>query len=278
MQEELTGAQFAALAVLALLSLAVLWKLRWFAKRECRRFRIPTFSIWVLLVAVVLFVMLPLVALVTAMVLNQVLGLSEQLINGYATTAGMFATAFVMLGLWRVADPDGALWRLGADRPVRASVIQGLILGLLLLPVMLLITQTISYVVSVLYPSEMADQAAVRFIRDSMDQPWLLVTALLGVSLAAPITEEILFRGLFYPFVRARLSYVATNFTVSLFFAWMHFAPSQGTTNVSIVPALFCFAWVLGYFREHEGSLWTPIAAHAAFNSGTVLLLVMGVV
>jgi membrane protease YdiL (CAAX protease family) len=76
----------------------------------------------------------------------------------------------------------------------------------------------------------------------------------------APIAEEALFRGIFYPAVKAlgypRLALIGT----SILFAAIHL-------NVVTFLPLLVLALGLVLLYERTGNLLAPIAAHAVFNA-----------
>jgi membrane protease YdiL (CAAX protease family) len=86
----------------------------------------------------------------------------------------------------------------------------------------------------------------------------------------APLFEEILFRGLLFPWVVRRAGLWPAVGLVSLFFAAIHMhLPSL--LPLFLLSSFFCLA----YARTR--SLLVPIGMHAAFNGVTVILLfIMG--
>ena len=94
-------------------------------------------------------------------------------------------------------------------------------------------------------------------------------------SIAAPIIEETMFRGVLYRHLREAthrfaypLSVVASMLFTSFVFAVIH---PQG---IVAVPALMCIALGLNWAREWRGSLIASMVAHG-INNGIVLLLVV---
>ncbi|MDQ6631171.1 MAG: CPBP family intramembrane metalloprotease [Verrucomicrobiota bacterium] len=85
--------------------------------------------------------------------------------------------------------------------------------------------------------------------------------------LLAPVTEEILFRGLLYPTIKQagfpRLALWGTAF----FFAAIHI------NLVSFVPLVF-FALVLTSLYERTNNLLAPILAHSVFNTANFIMLI----
>ena len=103
-----------------------------------------------------------------------------------------------------------------------------------------------------------APQAIVTFL---MEHPtWrdrLLVLAI--AAIAAPITEELLFRGCLYGFLRQSTGRAAAIAISSVVFALIHAHPAT-------IPALAVFAVGLALLYEFTGTLWAPIAVHSVFN------------
>ena len=106
------------------------------------------------------------------------------------------------------------------------------------------------------------EQTAVTAIRERADGwPAIAVAA----ALVAPLAEEICFRGLVYPALRARLRAPHAILFSSLAFGFVH-APA-----VWLPMAIFgaCLAWL----TETTGSVVPAVAAHMAFNALNVALL-----
>lgn len=96
----------------------------------------------------------------------------------------------------------------------------------------------------------------------------LLIAIAVGAVVFAPIAEEVIFRGYLYPVVKHFTEpWFAALFTGSLF-GVIHF-------NVLGLPVLAVMGVVLVVLYERTGSIWVPIACHAAFNGATVFLLFM---
>jgi membrane protease YdiL (CAAX protease family) len=135
---------------------------------------------------------------------------------------------------------------------------------IVVLPVVLLLQGVSIHALEKLgWPSE--DQAAVKLV---MDAKSLWTTVYLGVFavVIAPVAEEFVFRGMFYPFVKQLGSPRLAFFGVSALFAEIHF--DMGT----LVP-LFALALALTWLYEKTDNLLAPIAAHALFNATNLALL-----
>ncbi|MDQ4094831.1 MAG: CPBP family intramembrane metalloprotease [Actinomycetota bacterium] len=85
------------------------------------------------------------------------------------------------------------------------------------------------------------------------------------VVIIAPILEEIVFRGLLYRAIRARIGVASATVITALAFSAMHFQPL-------LLGVLFAFGVVLALVAEWSDSLYPPIVLHALNNSVAILL------
>ena len=149
-------------------------------------------------------------------------------------------------------------WWLGpmgvAVRPFRwpwipAAVLGGLTVGLL--------PSWIAQVLSELLPS-----GALGMLEKVLEDDGTLGRTLLfyGICFAAPLGEELAFRGYLWYHLERRLPPVAVWLVTSLLFASYHLDPVQ---SLALVPtALF-----LGWLRLTSGSIWPAVAGHFANNA-----------
>ncbi len=98
---------------------------------------------------------------------------------------------------------------------------------------------------------------------------WRERAAVLAVAVvAAPVTEELIFRGCLYGITRERWGRLAGLLFTSIVFAGIHgHAPS--------FPGLTILAVGLALVYERCGSLWAPILMHAGFNALTITLAIL---
>lgn len=101
-------------------------------------------------------------------------------------------------------------------------------------------------------------QPIVQFLLENKNRDARLMVVLVG-AIAAPVTEEVVFRGCLYGLLRQWWGRLAALGASSLVFALIH-------GHVASLPALFLLAAALVLIYEATGSLWAPIAAHALFN------------
>jgi uncharacterized protein len=93
--------------------------------------------------------------------------------------------------------------------------------------------------------------------------PLLFAAALPGVILAAPITEELIFRGaLFSAIASSRLGRIAAVLITSALWALVHVTAAPWL----FVGVLFLMGICLGVLLLRFGSLWVTIVCHAAWN------------
>lgn len=107
-------------------------------------------------------------------------------------------------------------------------------------------------------------QDTVRLLQKATD-PVVLGLMAFAAVIAAPLCEEIVFRGYLYP--------AAKKFAgpwVAMVCSALIFAAAHGSL-AALLP-LFVFGCVLVVLYEKTGSLWAPIAVHLLFNGATVLV------
>lgn len=89
-----------------------------------------------------------------------------------------------------------------------------------------------------------------------------LPVQILLIAIAAPISEEVCFRGMLYGGLRRRLPRIAAALLAALVFGALH-----ATTGISAVPPLIAFGFVLCLLYEKTGSIVPGIILHMLNNS-----------
>jgi len=138
-------------------------------------------------------------------------------------------------------------------------------------PTVIAVGQLADFVVELLFGPQEFEQLAVRYLKNSLNSPELLVLALLTILVVAPIIEEFLFRGTLQNWLKRHLGMKASILLASLCFALFHLSASQGLGNISLAISLFVFALFLGFVYEKQGSLFASIGLHATFNAVSTL-------
>jgi membrane protease YdiL (CAAX protease family) len=111
---------------------------------------------------------------------------------------------------------------------------------------------------------------------------WQLQILVFAVAvIAAPVLEEMLFRGLFQTVIRSLLETWSSGLEVrhrtwiAIFISSGLFSMVHG--NIAHWPALFLLGVCLGYAYEKSGSLFRPIFIHAFFNAVTIIFVLLEV-
>ena len=89
---------------------------------------------------------------------------------------------------------------------------------------------------------------------------------ILLIVIAAPISEEVCFRGFLFGGLRERLPRLAAALISGLVFGGLH-----ATTGISAVPPLIFFGFILALLYEKTGSIWPGILLHMLNNSVALL-------
>jgi len=124
--------------------------------------------------------------------------------------------------------------------------------------------QSLSYAVS---GPDQSPQAIVDFLLKSSG--WQARAAVFGIAvIAAPVTEELIFRGCLYGILRKSSGRVPAIVISSVLFALIH-------GHLPSLPGLLVLAAGLALVYERCGSLWAPISMHAAFNGLTIIAAIV---
>jgi hypothetical protein len=107
-------------------------------------------------------------------------------------------------------------------------------------------------------------QDVVKLLKEAKDPAVIALMAAAAV-LVAPLCEEVVFRGYFYPVAKRYGGRVVAAVCSALVFSAAH-------GSLAALLPLFLFGLLLVELYERTGSLWTPVAAHFFFNGATVSL------
>lgn len=107
-------------------------------------------------------------------------------------------------------------------------------------------------------------QETVKLLQKSQD-PLILGLMIFAAVIAAPLCEEIVFRGYLYPVLKKFSGILPATLCSSLVFAAAH------GSLITLLPFII-FGGVLVFLYEKTGSIWAPIAAHFCFNAFTVTI------
>jgi tetratricopeptide (TPR) repeat protein len=149
--------------------------------------------------------------------------------------------------------------------PLRIPRYNVLLVALATVGVLILFNFAYVYLFEHVTHKPMPDQEIVSWIKAGMQSsPWL---TFVGIAIAGPIAEEILFRGLLFGALQQWLSARWTIILTAVVFATVHLQP------VYFLP-LFCFGLVLGWARHKSGALALPFFIHLLNNSISLLVVI----
>ena len=212
----------------------------------------------------------PVLALTGLLVLLDVLQVSgggEAQVTPSLLIVGMIGNAtmdilVITLCLWMVQRGPRAVFGTGLCTR-KTAIGKGLLYGLAAIPVVWLIAGVVHAIGSA-FDCDMPPQEIFAWLND----PSFSATAraaLIGIVVViAPITEELLFRGILLPVLMKGRSFAVAAVLSSFYFALVHLNGS------SFVP-LMCLSVMFSAGYAATGSILTPIVMHTVFNA-TVLL------
>lgn len=134
-----------------------------------------------------------------------------------------------------------------------------------------------SYLLSLLMPLVLQDGANPN-TQAIINQTKLNANTIIVVSvLLAPIVEETLFRGALYGTIRSKsnvLAYIVSALLFSFYHLWQYFLGGFDWSLLlyllQYIPASLALCWCY----ERSGSIWAPIALHAAINFIQIKILI----
>lgn len=107
-------------------------------------------------------------------------------------------------------------------------------------------------------------QDTVKLLQESTN-PLMIGLMAAAAVIAAPVCEEIVFRGYLYPASKKFVGPWVAGLCSALVFAAAH-------GNMAALLPLFIFGCLLVFVYEKTGSIWAPMAVHFCFNGATVLI------
>ena len=113
-------------------------------------------------------------------------------------------------------------------------------------------------------------------IRDARDNPGYVIPILIIAVIAAPIVEEILFRGLVLRGLLSRMGPAWAIGVQAVLFGAAHFDPARGVRNIGLVMVLSAVGGVLGYSAFHFRRLAPNMIAHAIINGISMAFVLSG--
>jgi len=148
------------------------------------------------------------------------------------------------------------------QKPIRRALL-GLVGWLMVFPILFVV----GLLVFVLGPRVGVRPEFQEVLRESLGlPPAALAVVLVGAVVVAPVAEEILFRGFLYATLRRSFGPLAAIVLSSAIFSLLH-------SQLTAAPSLFVIGFLLAYLYERTRSLVAPMAAHAANNLYSLLVV-----
>lgn len=113
-------------------------------------------------------------------------------------------------------------------------------------------------------------------IRAARDNPGYVIPILIIAVIAAPMVEEILFRGLVLRGLLSRMGPAWAIVVQAVLFGAAHFDPARGVRNIGLVMVLSAVGGVLGYSAYHFRRLAPNMIAHAIMNGIAMAVVLSG--
>jgi membrane protease YdiL (CAAX protease family) len=104
-----------------------------------------------------------------------------------------------------------------------------------------------------------------------------VVSLVITAVIAAPVVEEMVFRGVVMRGLRSRLPIVAVVVVQGLLFGAAHIDPVRGVGNIGLVLVLGGVGIAFGVAVALLGRIGPSMVAHALFNAAVLLLVLTGV-
>jgi uncharacterized protein len=173
----------------------------------------------------------------------------------------LMSVALTLLLLWFNLRKDDRANRIGLMAPSYLPLGQTLGLGVALMAAVFILSW--AYSTYIIPGVDM--QAGIRKMLEAIPKtPFNFILKLLAVAVAAPIVEELLFRGYLQNALKAKMSAPLAITLSALVFALVHFEPYA-------IPILFSLGAAFGYLYHRTGSLKTNIALHVINNALALL-------
>jgi membrane protease YdiL (CAAX protease family) len=183
-------------------------------------------------------------------------------------TQALLATTLVVIAFTLSADPQRGVApaaTIGLRRPMRAPFGLGSSLGTTAGAFIAAAIAYLSYIVAAAVYSSLTHPQQEDITRDLGfgEGGFGTATAALLIVIAAPLSEEIFFRGFIFGGLRRRLPFVGAALISAAIFGVFHYT---GAGSLAVVPQLAFLGFALAWVYERTGSIYPAIAIHATNN------------
>ena len=140
------------------------------------------------------------------------------------------------------------------------------VLYLAFIPFLMLISKGYHLLLEYAFGTELELQEIAQVVAQELS--WLEIAYMVMAIIIAPLFEELVFRGIAFPYLVKRVGVAGGTALVSLVFALIH-SHLPSFVPLFMVSSVLCLA----YWRT--GSLWVSIGMHTLFNAISILALNM---
>lgn len=189
--------------------------------------------------------------------------------------AGLIQQGAQFLWPWIVSRLKGlgmaSDWGFKFDLPKDLGI--GVALGAVCVPA----GSALSYAVAKLLDVNLEDSSNTTILSDNVNDPWL-IGIIFMVVIGAPLTEELLYRGLVLRIIEKYSNLTVATIVSTIIFTVVHYqAQNSFTENLVLFSSIGTVGAVLGIITARTGRLGPAIIAHFVFNSfGTLATLASG--
>jgi membrane protease YdiL (CAAX protease family) len=174
--------------------------------------------------------------------------------------AAIGGTAF----LWLFGMHRRALPALGFPARIAVELLAGFVAGLVIYGAGVFLIGTVIAVIIQAASSEAVHAPRQIPHPDTALQIGIEAIAVIAV---APFSEELLFRGMLFRSLRARMAFPVAGVLSAVAFGAVHWVPGAKWQNAILLVSVMCFVgFGLAYLYERRGTIVAPMAAHATFN------------
>ncbi|MEO0796012.1 MAG: CPBP family intramembrane glutamic endopeptidase [Verrucomicrobiota bacterium] len=159
--------------------------------------------------------------------------------------------------------------------PARSAVPRSMLIGLywFLASVPIVFAATIIWIPFLTFLNELGFPVSIerQSIVDefaSMDSIGAMIALVIAAVVLAPLSEEILFRGIIYRFLKGKMAQNGAVLVSAAMFAFLHL------NLLSVVP-LFVLGVLLAKSYESEQNILVPIFFHGFYNANSIFLIIM---
>ncbi|MDF7826078.1 type II CAAX endopeptidase family protein [Pontiellaceae bacterium B12227] len=179
-------------------------------------------------------------------------------------TLVIYTILMVLIGIMNKRNGGSWASSLGMEFSNLRKLLLAPVAYLAVIPFIILASKGYHLLLEKLSSSEVELQEVAQIVSGNLS--WVEILYILTAIFVAPVYEELMFRGVLFPYCVKRAGLVPATLAVSVLFALMHFHLP------SFVPLLMLSAALCLTYRR-TGSLWTSIGVHMIFNAVSILAL-----